>query len=92
VVFKHSTQCSISAAALEELEEFMSTHPGIACGMLLVLEHRRVSDAVESRFSIRHESPQAFVFMNGQPVWHRSHRGITSEALARALGSSGGNN
>lgn len=42
---------------------------------------------IEERTGIRHESPQAIVMRGGEPVWHASHRGVTQEALTRAVAS-----
>jgi bacillithiol system protein YtxJ len=88
VVFKHSTQCSVSADALDELKAFVDDNRNIPCGMLLVIERRALSDEVEARFGIRHESPQAFVVVNGTPVWHASHGRVTAEALQTATNQS----
>src|SRR5262245_5409634 len=84
VVFKHSTQCGVSDGALDELNSFTASNPSVQCGLVLVLENRGLSNKVEHRFGIDHESPQAIVFKNAQPVWHASHRRITAKALKEA--------
>lgn len=81
VVFKHSTQCSRSAAAYEEFQAFIADNPATACVTVLVIEDRAISDELEDRFGIRHESPQAIVLSNGIPVWHANHFAITAKAL-----------
>jgi bacillithiol system protein YtxJ len=85
LLFKHSTQCARSAAAFEDLEAFEGQNPSVLCGLILVIEDRDVSDEVEERFGIRHESPQAILFVNETPVWHASHWKITETALDAAL-------
>ena len=85
VFFKHSTQCSRSADAYEELQAFVSSHPEVACGLILVIEDREVSDILEEHFGIRHESPQAIVISRGDPVWYASHSRITAKALENAI-------
>jgi len=85
VIFKHSTQCSRSAAAYEEYETFIADHPGTPCGTVLVIEDRELSDELEDRFGIRHESPQAIVVSNGTPVWHANHFAVTAKALEDAV-------
>ena len=87
VVFKHSTQCSRSADAHYEVEAFMSNHPEICCGLVLVIEDRLLSDSIEERFGILHESPQAFLFSGGSVIWHAHHRQVTAVALEEALGN-----
>jgi len=85
LLFKHSTQCSRSAAAYDELQDFLSKHPEVPCGMVLVIEDRELSDALEEQFGIRHESPQAIVISQGNPVWHANHFRVTASALEDAI-------
>ena len=85
VIFKHSTQCSRSEVAESELRSFIQDHPDVPCGRVLVIEERRLSDSMEERFGILHESPQAIVLLRGCPVWHASHRRVTAEALESAI-------
>jgi bacillithiol system protein YtxJ len=85
VIFKHSTQCSRSAAAYEEYQTFIAENPKTPCGTVLVIEDRELSDALEDRFGIRHESPQAIVVANGSPVWHANHFKVTARALEEAI-------
>ena len=87
VLFKHSTQCSRSAAAHHEFENFVSRNPDVLCGIVLVIEDRELSDAMEERFGIQHESPQAIVLSFGKPVWYASHFRVTAQALETAIGT-----
>lgn len=87
LLFKHSATCDISAAAWEEFLDFLRDNkenpsaPPLHSYFLVVQTARPVSDAIESRFGIRHESPQAILLHNGQPVWHDSHRRLTTQKL-----------
>ena len=85
VLFKHSTQCSQSAEAYEEVQSFLSDHPDVPCGVVLVIEDRELSDTLEQHFGIRHQSPQAIIISRGDPVWHASHSRVTAEALENAI-------
>lgn len=85
LIFKHSATCDISAAAWEEFLDFLrdnkdnlSTSP-LHSYFLVVQTARPVSSQIEERFGIRHESPQAILFHNGQPVWNDSHRRLTTQ-------------
>jgi bacillithiol system protein YtxJ len=89
VIFKHSTQCSRSAAAYEEFQTFVAENPKIPCGTVLVIEDRELSSKLENRFGIRHESPQAIVIAKGNPVWHGNHFAITARALEEAIENQG---
>jgi len=85
LLFKHSTQCSRSAGVIEDFQAFEQGNPAVHCGLILVIEYRDISDEVEDRFGIRHESPQAILFVNERPVWHASHWKITEDALEAAI-------
>jgi len=87
LIFKHSTQCSISGQAHREFVDFVANAPQLNAVVVLVIENRRLSDIVAERLGVRHESPQALLIKDGRAVWHASHWSITSEALVRALRS-----
>jgi monothiol bacilliredoxin len=84
LLFKHSHTCPISAAAFAEYQDF-STHDAIATGWLDVRARRALSASVEQSSGVRHQSPQAILFVRGKAVWHASHHDITGESLAQAL-------
>ncbi len=75
LIFKHSTRCSISRAALDRLqrnwkqEEMKSVEPFY----LDLLQHPEVSSLVAHEFAIQHESPQVLLISDGRAVYDRSH-------------------
>jgi bacillithiol system protein YtxJ len=80
VIFKHSLTCPISASALEQMNRYQ--------GEIAVVEVQRarsLSDEIEQRLGLRHESPQIIVLSNGQIVWDASHFKITADAVADAV-------
>jgi monothiol bacilliredoxin len=85
IVFKHSTQCAISDEVYGEFRRFLESAENIICGLVLVIEWRAVSNAIESMLGIRHETPQAILIKGGKPKWNASHWAITYDALTRAL-------
>lgn len=85
IVFKHSTQCSVSSRAHREVEKFLEGQPGRRIHKVRVIESRSVSDYIEKATGVRHESPQVLVLRNGEVVWHDSHFGVTAEALVTAV-------
>ena len=87
LIFKHSTQCSISAQAYEEFTDFAESAGDLFCGAVLVIENRKLSNVIAERFGVQHESPQALLIKDGQAVWHASHWSITSDSLGEALTS-----
>lgn len=86
ILFKHSTACGISESARREAEQFLAAHPEHSIHLVDVLASRRVSDYIEARTGVRHESPQILVLRNGEVVWHGSHSRVTAEAIAASVG------
>jgi bacillithiol system protein YtxJ len=82
VLFKHSTQCGLSAMAYQEMAQFAQEHREVEVHIVNVLESRAVSDEVERRTGVEHESPQVLIVGDGAVVRHASHRGVTAAALA----------
>lgn len=81
-LLKHSSTCPISAAAYEEYEKFADGYAHTY--YLVVQEARPLSNYVAEKFQIRHESPQALFFKNGEVAWQASHWKITSDSLKSA--------
>jgi monothiol bacilliredoxin len=86
-IFKHSTQCSISGHVYQDFSAFAEDHPKLESAIVLVIENRSLSSAIEQRFGIRHESPQALLIKDGRALWHASHWSITADSLDDALRS-----
>jgi bacillithiol system protein YtxJ len=83
--FKHSLTCPVSGAAFEEYQTFIGERSGLKTAYLAVQEAQPLSKYVAETFDIKHQSPQAILFKNGQPVWNDSHWRITTESLADAV-------
>ena len=77
---KHSDTCPISARAFDEFQKFHYERD-IDGFYLVVREHRELSNYIAEKFNIKHESPKAFYFENGEVKWHDSHGKITVQAL-----------
>lgn len=80
VIFKHSLTCPISAAAFDQMEVFEGP-----VSLVEVQKARQLSNEIESRLGVPHESPQVIVIRNGQVVWNASHFKITSAAVTKAV-------
>ncbi len=81
LLFKHSLTCPVSAAAYDEMRRV-----GREVALVVVQRARDVSNEVESRTGVRHESPQAIILRDGAVVWSASHWRVTAEEVGRALG------
>jgi bacillithiol system protein YtxJ len=85
LLFKHSTTCGISAAAMREFQAFLATHPEARCYLNRVIEDRPLSRKIAADCGIEHQSPQAILFRHGKPVWNASHGDISRESLESAF-------
>jgi len=83
ILYKHSTACSVSAAAINEVLQFAETHPDWKVYALKVIEQRALSDTAAARLDVPHKSPQVVVIREGRSVWHTSHFRITAQTLSR---------
>ena len=92
VLYKHSTQCPISANARREMESLLSGGEPVPVYMVDVNDRRDVSDYVAERTGIEHQSPQVIVVRGGQAGWHADRFDITAQSVREGLGlaSSGG--
>jgi bacillithiol system protein YtxJ len=84
LVFKHSTRCSISSMALNRLETKWVENEQIPAYYLDLLNHRDISNEIESVFSVEHASPQALVIKNGVCVYNASHTNISAADILEA--------
>jgi|CXWL01.1.fsa_nt_gi bacillithiol system protein YtxJ len=81
--FKHSPRCDASAAAYDELLQYVaSAADDVTRYLLLIPDARPASDALVARFGIRHESPQAILVRDGRAVWDAAHGAINQSSLA----------
>lgn len=87
MVFKHSTLCDISDAALQEFKAFAAGNDFLAYGIVDVIEDRWLSNEIASEMGIRHESPQIIMIQDSRVVWHASHSSITADQLRQAIDS-----
>ncbi len=83
VLFKHSNTCGISAHVFEQISGV-----DVDVNVIVVQEHRSISNAIAERTGYRHQSPQAFVIKDGKAVYHATHYGISAEDIEAGLGKS----
>lgn len=80
ILFKHSDTCGISARALREMTKVEK-----CVALVTVQKARALSNEIESRFALRHETPQVLVVRDGKLAWSASHYRITADAVTRAV-------
>ena len=87
LIFKHSTQCPVSAGAHEELMNYVADaeQGPVDFAIVHVIEDRPVSNDIAETLGVTHKSPQAILVQDGQPVWDESHWRITYDFLSERL-------
>lgn len=87
LIFKHSTRCSISSSALDRVERSWKNEEvhGLQPYYLDLIKFRTISGAIEDKFGIEHQSPQALIIKNGDCVYHASHYDIRYQELLKHL-------
>ena len=82
-VLKHSETCPISANAYDQFNKFLYERD-MDGYYLIVQQERKLSDYIAEKTNVKHESPQAFYFVDGKAVWNASHSDINVSTLAQA--------
>jgi bacillithiol system protein YtxJ len=85
-LLKHSLTCPISHAAYKEYEKYANENQDVPTYYLAVQNSRPLSNEIAEKFQIKHESPQAILFSNGEVLWNASHWKITNRSLVSATG------
>jgi bacillithiol system protein YtxJ len=80
VLFQHDPYCPISRRAYCELAS-----AAIPAAVVDVADDQQITQRIEERTRVRHESPQVLVFRSGRVVWSASHFGITRAAVTHAV-------
>ncbi|MBT5877420.1 MAG: bacillithiol system redox-active protein YtxJ [Candidatus Latescibacteria bacterium] len=87
-IYKHSTACPICARTyrlIHEVAEKGNLDHAPFFAEVFVIEKREVSDAIEERFGVSHQSPQLLLLRNASSVWDSSHFEITEAAISQVL-------
>ncbi|MEQ1643396.1 MAG: bacillithiol system redox-active protein YtxJ [Pyrinomonadaceae bacterium] len=80
-LLKHSNSCGISSHTMYMIDEA----DAIEMNVIVIQEHRDLSNEVEMRTGHRHQSPQVFVLRDGKPVYHATHYGIDPQKIVELL-------
>ncbi|MCI1187986.1 bacillithiol system redox-active protein YtxJ [Hymenobacter sp. DH14] len=86
LIFKHSTTCSISAAAKGKIErQWADSGLTLPIYYLDLLRFRPISAQIAEQFGVRHESPQLLLIKDGECVYDASHMGIRLNDVQAAV-------
>jgi bacillithiol system protein YtxJ len=88
MLFKHSTRCSISDAALGRMErKWQEENLAVLKPYYLdLIAHRDISNTIAERYNILHESPQALIISNGKCVLSQTHMSINLDEIMEVVG------
>ena len=82
LIFKHSTRCFISKTVLKSFEKQIETlDKNYTFYFLDLLENRALSNEIETRFDVVHQSTQLIVLENGKATHNASHQSIDLEKV-----------
>ena len=85
LLYKHSSACPVSGNADTEMQQL--AEEDLLIYKLVVQESRALSDEIADTLGVRHETPQAIVLDQQEPVFDASHFDVTAETLREALHS-----
>ena len=87
LIFKYSSRCDLSYTMLNRLENDWQPNEtdNIDTIFLDILSARELSNSVENKFGIRHESPQVLVIKNGECIYDDSHMRINYNRIKECL-------
>ena len=80
VLLKHSNSCGVSSRAYREMAQL--NRP---VGLVTVQKARDVSNEIERRFGLAHETPQVVIVRSSKVVWNASHSRVSAHAIEEAL-------
>jgi len=89
-LMKHSNSCGISTTAFDEVQAHAETHPTEPLAVVVIQEHRPVSNYIATKLGRVHQSPQLFLCVDGAVVWTTTHFSITAQAMAEAWAAQAG--
>jgi len=84
LIFKHSSACSVSARADQELTT-LADETDLPIYQVVVQQARAVSNEIEDALGVRHETPQAILLRDRTPVFDTSHFDVTAETIRGEL-------
>ncbi len=82
IIFKHSTRCGISSFVLRRFERDMDDfNSELNFYFLNLIGHRSISNLIEEKLNVRHESPQVMIVKDGKSIYNVSHSSIDFKTI-----------
>ena len=80
ILYKHSTTCGLCDIMWEEVK-----NGDFELNYLDLHKYRPISNEIEKKYDVLHESPQVLIIKDGKCVYHTSHRKIKNDVIAEYL-------
>jgi monothiol bacilliredoxin len=80
ILFKHSNSCGISSFAFREMSNVQQT-----VGLITVQNSRELSNELERRYALPHETPQVLIVRGEELLWEASHSRVRAIAVEEAF-------
>ena len=85
LILKHSQSCAVSFFAKQNLDSVpLEEWPEMDRSMVEVVRFRPISQYIAQKTSVRHESPQVLVIVNGEVIFHTSHSEVNKVNIQQA--------
>ena len=81
ILFKHSTRCSISSSAMNKFTSKWSEDTDAIPYYLDLIAYREVSNMIQEKFGVMHQSPQVIVLQDGKVIYDASHMAINLDDI-----------
>ena len=86
LLFKHSTRCPVSSHAWSHLKENTGLLlPAYDLHFLDLIQFREVSNQIEQRSGVQHQSPQVICLVGGKATYNASHHHIEAESIVSSF-------
>jgi len=85
LIFKHSSSCGISSMVLTMFNSSFDSQWECDLHFLTIQANRELSNAIATRFGVRHESPQLLILKDGKISFHTSHGAIADTDIGDYL-------
>ena len=91
MIYKHSTRCHICTGVQDNFENKWNnkTSELIIPYILDLLGYRELSNQIEKKYKVRHQSPQVLIVRNGVCIFHRSQISIRPDEILSLVLNSG---
>ncbi len=83
LIYKHSSICALSFRARWHVKSI--DDGDVPVFEVVVQRSRDVSNEIEARLGVRHETPQLLLVKDRTVLYHDSHTAITKKAIRRQL-------